>query len=75
MVGHHAELLELGRSPGETSNAHPHLSIVGMVGSIDNDMAGTDITIGADSALHRITYAVDALSSTAASISAPLWSR
>jgi 6-phosphofructokinase 1 len=38
-----------------------------MVGSIDNDMAGTDITIGADSALHRITNAVDALSSTAAS--------
>ncbi len=41
--------------------------ISGLVGSIDNDMAGTDMTIGADSALHRITEAVDAISSTAAS--------
>jgi 6-phosphofructokinase 1 len=61
------ELIERGELPPETAGAHPHLSIVGMVGSIDNDMAGTDITIGADSALHRITNAVDALSSTAAS--------
>ena len=29
-------------------------------GSIDNDMFGTDMTIGADTALHRITEAVDA---------------
>jgi len=62
-----AELVERGDLPAETANEHPHLSIVGMVGSIDNDMAGTDITIGADSALNRITNAVDALSSTAAS--------
>lgn len=34
---------------------------------IDNDMVGTDMTIGADSALHRITEAIDALTSTAAS--------
>ncbi len=61
------ELVERGDLPAEAGAAHPHLSIVGMVGSIDNDMAGTDITIGADSALHRITNAVDALSSTAAS--------
>jgi 6-phosphofructokinase 1 len=61
------ELVERGELPPEIGNAHPHLSIVGMVGSIDNDMAGTDITIGADSALHRITNAVDSLSSTAAS--------
>jgi 6-phosphofructokinase 1 len=38
-----------------------------MVGSIDNDMVGTDMTIGADSALHRIVDAIDAISSTAAS--------
>ena len=30
-----------------------HLNIIGMVGSIDNDFCGTDITIGTDSALHR----------------------
>jgi 6-phosphofructokinase 1 len=40
---------------------------VGLVGSIDNDFSGTDMTIGTDSALHRITEAVDAISSTAAS--------
>jgi 6-phosphofructokinase 1 len=40
---------------------------VGLVGSIDNDMRGTDMTIGADSALHRITEAIDAITSTAAS--------
>ena len=41
--------------------------IVGVVGSIDNDMYGTDLTIGADTALHRIAEAIDAISSTAAS--------
>lgn len=41
--------------------------ITGLVGSIDNDMCGTDMTIGADSALFRITEAVDAIISTAAS--------
>ncbi len=43
------------------------LAIVGIIGSIDNDMYGTDITTGADTALHRIVDAVDAISSTAAS--------
>src|SRR5512139_2604763 len=51
----------------ETAGMHPYLSIVGLVGSIDNDFYGTDMTIGADSALHRITEAVDAITSTAAS--------
>jgi 6-phosphofructokinase 1 len=46
---------------------HPNLMIAGLVGSIDNDTYGTDMTIGADSALHRITEAVDAITSTAAS--------
>jgi 6-phosphofructokinase 1 len=53
-------------SPG-VAQRHPHLTIVGLVGSIDNDMFGTDMTIGADTALHRITEAVDAIASTAAS--------
>ena len=35
------------------------------VGSIDNDFCGTDMTIGADSALHRIIDAVDTISTTA----------
>ena len=45
----------------------PGLAVVGLVGSIDNDMSGTDMTIGADTALHRISEAVDAINSTAAS--------
>ncbi|KAI4806408.1 hypothetical protein KUCAC02_017234 [Chaenocephalus aceratus] len=38
-----------------------------MVGSIDNDFCGTDMTIGTDSALHRIIEVVDAIMTTAQS--------
>ncbi|GAB4504882.1 MAG: 6-phosphofructokinase [Anaerolineales bacterium] len=62
-----AELAEAGEISQEEALSFPNLSIVGLVGSIDNDFFGTDMTIGADSALHRITEAVDAISSTAAS--------
>jgi len=62
-----AELVASGSLSQEIQEKHPHLFIVGLVGSIDNDMYGTDMTIGADTALHRITEAVDAISSTAAS--------
>ncbi len=61
------ELLESGQVSAEQVRRHPHLTIAGLVGSIDNDMQGTDTTIGADSALHQITRAIDAISSTAAS--------
>lgn len=61
------ELEAAGRLEPATRAAHPHLSVVGMVGSIDNDMVGTDMTIGADTALHRIVEALDAIASTAAS--------
>ncbi|MCP3965258.1 MAG: 6-phosphofructokinase [Lentisphaerae bacterium] len=60
-----AELVRRKIIDVETMNDFPELKIVGLVGSIDNDMANTDMTIGADSALHRITEAIDALSSTA----------
>lgn len=49
------------------ANRYAHLKIVGLVGSIDNDLAGTDLTIGAPTALARICEAVDSISSTAAS--------
>jgi len=62
-----AELVAQGELAPEQAAEHPRLAVVGLVGSIDNDMQGTDITIGADSALHRITEAVDAITSTAAS--------
>jgi 6-phosphofructokinase 1 len=61
------ELLTEGKIDRETADRHPALMIAGLVGSIDNDMLGTDMTIGADSALHRILEAVDAIGSTAES--------
>ena len=64
---HVAELAAEGVISPETAAAHPALIIVGLVGSIDNDLVGTDMTIGADTALHRILDAIDQLTSTAAS--------
>lgn len=62
-----AELAEQGDVSKTAAKRHAQLSIVGLVASIDNDMIGAEMTIGADSALHRITQAVDMISSTAAS--------
>lgn len=62
-----SELVAEGKITREQAEAHPQLAIVGLVGSIDNDMFGTDMTIGADTALHRIVEAVDAIISTAVS--------
>ena len=64
---HVAELAAEGVISPETAAEHPALIIVGLVGSIDNDLVGTDMTIGADTALHRILDAIDQLTSTAAS--------
>ncbi len=61
------ELVEAGEIDRSVADAHRRLTLVGMVGSIDNDMFGTDMTIGADTALHRITEALDAIHSTASS--------
>jgi 6-phosphofructokinase 1 len=41
------------------------LNIVGLVGSIDNDMTGTDATIGCYSSLTRICQAIDYIDATA----------
>lgn len=59
------ELLQNGRITAEQHAAFPCLRIIGMVASIDNDLADSDMTIGADTALHRIVDAIDALRSTA----------
>ena len=61
------DLVNAGAITKAEADEHPHLKIVGLVGSIDNDMSGTDMTIGADTALKRITDAVDMLGTTAAS--------
>lgn len=66
-AGHLSALVEEGRVSADVAAAHPVLRVVGMVGSIDNDLWGTDRTIGCDSALHRIVDAVDTLTSTARS--------
>ncbi len=62
-----AELVEQGEITPEQAARHERLIIAGVVGSIDNDMVGTDKTVGADSALNRIVEDVDALASTASS--------
>ncbi|MCU0303685.1 MAG: 6-phosphofructokinase [Thermoanaerobaculales bacterium] len=64
---HVAALIAAGRLSTHDAEARPGIVLTGLAGSIDNDFYGTDMTIGADTALHRITQAIDALSSTAAS--------
>uniref|UniRef100_A0A8D0Q254 ATP-dependent 6-phosphofructokinase n=1 Tax=Sus scrofa TaxID=9823 RepID=A0A8D0Q254_PIG len=61
------ELAKDGKIDKEAVQRHGHLNVVGMVGSIDNDFCGTDMTIGTDSALHRIMEVVDAIMTTAQS--------
>lgn len=61
------ELVQTKRISEKEASDYGYLNIVGLVGSIDNDMCGTDMTIGTDSALHRIIEAIDCLTSTAAS--------
>uniref|UniRef100_A0A3Q3LZR9 ATP-dependent 6-phosphofructokinase n=1 Tax=Mastacembelus armatus TaxID=205130 RepID=A0A3Q3LZR9_9TELE len=61
------ELLQKGLISKEAVRSNSELHIVGMVGSIDNDFCGTDMTIGTDSALHRIIEVVDAIMTTAQS--------
>ncbi|XP_038872756.1 ATP-dependent 6-phosphofructokinase, muscle type-like isoform X2 [Salvelinus namaycush] len=62
-----ADLTKGGKISAEEAKRSSHLNIVGMVGSIDNDFCGTDMTIGTDSALHRIIEVVDAITTTAQS--------
>uniref|UniRef100_A0A1Y9H0J2 ATP-dependent 6-phosphofructokinase n=1 Tax=Anopheles dirus TaxID=7168 RepID=A0A1Y9H0J2_9DIPT len=59
------ELLASNRITQDQRIKYKSLHIAGMVGSIDNDFCGTDMTIGTDSALHRIIEAIDAIVSTA----------
>ncbi|CEG79512.1 Putative 6-phosphofructokinase [Rhizopus microsporus] len=65
--GLNQELLETGRISEEEAETFKYLTIVGLVGSIDNDMSSTDITIGAVTSLHRICESVDSIGTTALS--------
>ncbi|KAL6450474.1 PFK2 ATP-dependent 6-phosphofructokinase subunit beta [Candida maltosa Xu316] len=60
-----SELKEKGEITPEQYERHKNLYICGMVGSIDNDMAMTDATIGGYSALERICRAIDYIDATA----------
>uniref|UniRef100_A0A8C6G8W2 ATP-dependent 6-phosphofructokinase n=1 Tax=Mus spicilegus TaxID=10103 RepID=A0A8C6G8W2_MUSSI len=61
------ELARNGDIDNDAVQKYSYLNVVGMVGSIDNDFCGTDMTIGTDSALHRIIEVVDAIMTTAQS--------
>eukprot|EP00047_Mylnosiga_fluctuans_P018179 m.67990 g.67990 ORF g.67990 m.67990 type:complete len:838 (-) comp7475_c0_seq2:128-2641(-) len=61
------ELHDTGKITPQERDRSRYLSVVGLVGSIDNDMSGFSMTIGCDTALQRILYAIDALVTTAAS--------
>lgn len=61
------ELVETNKLTTEQVEDKEHLTIVGLVGSIDNDMASTDATIGAYSSLERICEMVDYIDATAQS--------
>ncbi|EGD94249.1 ATP-dependent 6-phosphofructokinase [Trichophyton interdigitale] len=61
------ELVKNGELNSEQIEPFKSLNIVGLVGSIDNDMSLTDATIGCYSSLHRICEAVDEVFDTASS--------
>lgn len=46
---------------------HPDIHIVGLPGTIDNDLYGTDFTIGYDTAVNTVVEAVDKIRDTAGS--------
>jgi 6-phosphofructokinase 1 len=62
-----AELVEKGELTAKEIEPFKTLNIVGLVGSIDNDMSSTDATIGCYSSLHRICESVDSINDTAQS--------
>lgn len=61
------ELVSTGQLTQQQVDPYKSLNIVGLVGSIDNDMSGTDATIGCYSALDRICQMVDYIEATASS--------
>ncbi|KAI4117438.1 MAG: hypothetical protein LQ345_002327 [Seirophora villosa] len=62
-----SELVDNKELTADQIKPFQHLNIVGLVGSIDNDMSSTDATIGCYSSLARICEAVDCIDATASS--------
>lgn len=76
LMGAHTLSTEWAEHVDEIARKHPEmdlpfpippLQVIGLPGSIDNDLHGTDMSIGADTALNHIVDAIDNLASTAAS--------
>lgn len=61
------ELVDTDELTPEQVEPFRHLNIVGLVGSIDNDMSMTDATIGCYSSLGQICECVDKIDDTASS--------
>ncbi|KAI5361052.1 Putative Phosphofructokinase domain-containing protein [Septoria linicola] len=61
------ELVSSGKRKEEDVKPYRHLNIVGLVGSIDNDLSSTDATIGCYSSLERICQSIDYIDATALS--------
>jgi 6-phosphofructokinase 1 len=61
------ELVDKKELTSEQIKPFADLNIVGLVGSIDNDMSSTDATIGCYSSLHRICECIDSINDTAQS--------
>lgn len=61
------ELVSTKELTEEETKSFKHLNIVGLVGSIDNDLSMTDATIGCYTSLARICEAVDSVDTTATS--------
>ena len=59
------ELVSTGLRKEEDVRPYKHLNIVGLVGSIDNDLSSTDATIGCYSSLQRICQSIDYIDATA----------
>ena len=62
-AGHVAALAEGGLEEARAWGARP-FHVVGLPGSIDNDLYGTDMSIGADTALNTDVRNIDQLVST-----------
>ncbi|KAF2016288.1 6-phosphofructokinase [Aaosphaeria arxii CBS 175.79] len=61
------ELVNTNQLTAQDCQPFQHLNIVGLVGSIDNDLSMTDATIGCYSSLARICEAIDSVDTTATS--------
>ncbi|KAK4619913.1 ATP-dependent 6-phosphofructokinase [Fulvia fulva] len=59
------ELVSTGKRTEEEVKPFRHLNIVGLVGSIDNDLSGTDATIGCYTALGNICDVISKVDTTA----------